>query len=146
MATQQIAKRTNNQMTVHNDLGNLFIGENRYEEIILVNSGSSIATFQKGTVMGRLLNANVVPFTSDASDGSNFPIGILANNYELPPGAAVDGSICISGDVAGEKVIFYKVTDNLNTQVDGRLLRDRIKSDTLGINLVFGTELTGFDN
>jgi hypothetical protein len=146
MASQNITVQTNNQLTVNTDLSKIFIYNNRYEGIKLYNAGGAPVTFTAGTVLGRLsANGKVVPFTSAAADGSQSIVGILANDYTVAAGATNDAQMCISGDVAAEKIALQG-GDTLDTAVGGRLVRDKIKGETLGVNLVSGTEMTGYDN
>lgn len=146
MSTQATPINTNNQATINTDLSKIFILNNRYEAVKLYNATGGALTYPAGTVLGRIAaNGRVVPLTSAAADGSQFPVGILADDYTVGAGAIVDATMCIAGDVAAEKVLLQGA-DTLDTAVSSRLIRDRIKGDTMGINLVTGTEMTAFDN
>lgn len=149
MSSASIRINTGQQITTDYDLSKIFLWNNRYENDSYVNnSGYSTIDLLAGTVMGRIASTGVlVPCLASAVDGSQFPIGILAQDViGLPSGSTKQCAICVAGDVAAGKVIF-KYGDNLETVVSGRRFRDRIQSDSVGIKLVFNsTEMTDFDN
>lgn len=128
------------------DVSKIFIWNNRYNRASYTNSGEDPVTLPKGTVLGRVTTGGKVkPFTSGASDGSQQPVGILADDYIVAPSATVIIMFCDGGDVAEEKLIFQG-GDSLTTVVTGQgIVRDLIGKNTT-IKLVAGTELTGFDN
>ncbi len=139
---------TGQQITTDYDLSKIFIWENRYEgDNYVNNSNYSPITLLAGTVMGRVSATGViVPCLASAVDGSQIPVGILAQDIiSLVGGGTKSAAICIAGDVAEDKVIFY-YSDTLETVVSGRRYRDRIQGDTAGIVLRKRTEMTDFDN
>jgi hypothetical protein len=146
MSSQSTPLNTNSQATINTDVSKIFILNNRYEAVKLLNSTGGSLTYPAGTVLGRVsASQKVVPLTSAAVDGSAIPVGILADDYTVGAGATIDAMMCISGDIAAEKIVLQGA-DTLDTVVSARLIRDRIKGDTLGINLVVGNEMTGYDN
>jgi hypothetical protein len=139
---------TNNQITTDYDLSKIFVFENRYENDSYVNNSNySPLTLLAGTVMGRVANTGaVVPFYASANDGSQFPIGVLAQDLiAIPGGSSKQCSLCVSGDVVQNKLIFF-YADTLDTVVQGRRVRDRIGADSVGLKLVPSTEMTDYDN
>lgn len=135
------------QLTTNYDTSKTFIGDNRYENGTYTNPDGVEVTLAKGTVMGRVAATNkLLPLESGASDGSQFPVGVLADDYTVDAYDDATVSICVGGDVAAEKIVFANGTDTTATVVSSRTLGDRIAGDTLGIKLVSGTELTGYDN
>ena len=82
---------------------------------------------------------------SGAGDGSQIPVGVLTQTITVEAGETASIYVCTGGEVAEEKVIL-DTGDTLETVIDGRQLRDRIASDTVGIVLVAGTEMTQVDN
>jgi len=147
MSTVNQRLNTPSQATTDYDLSKIFILNNRYENDNWVNNSNyDPLTLKIGTLMGRVAATNVlVPLDASKLDGSQFPVGILAQDITLSAGATDQVAICVSGDVAQEKVIFW-TGNNMSTVVAGRTLHDRIGSDTVGIKLVPGTEMTDFDN
>lgn len=138
----------NGQQSINNyDTSKIFIWRNRFKTVNYVNGTPGEITLLPGTVMGRVnATGKVDALQSSAADGSQYPLGILAQTVTLAAGANADVSICDEGDVDEDKVVFIDDYDTLDTIVDGRLIRDRINSDTVGVRLVSSTELTGYDN
>jgi hypothetical protein len=96
--------------------------------------------------MGRIsASQKLVPLASGASNGSQFPVGILADDYTVDYGESANVTICIGGDVA-EELVTLNGTDTLATVISSRSIRDRIAADTLGIKLVLGEQMTAYDN
>ena len=150
--------QTNNQAHFDYDRSNVFIGfTNRFEVANFINLTGGALTYKAGTVVGRISATNkITELKSAATDGSQKPIGILAtditevNNLNtgrtaLAGSGTKDVTMCISGDVAEEKVILNG-SDVLTTVVDSKTLRDRIGADTVGIILKLGRDLTNYDN
>lgn len=128
------------------DVSKIFIWNNRYNKATYTNSTGSSVTLVKGTLLGRITSSGkVVPHTSAATDGSQNPLGILADDYTVANGASVDVTYCDGGDVAKDKVILGS-GDTMTTAV-GTLgtIADLIGRNTT-IKLVDSTELTGYDN
>jgi Bacteriophage lambda head decoration protein D len=138
---------TNNQAQFDYDISKIFIWNNRYEEGTLNNATAGPLDYLPGTLLGRIAaTGKLVPCTSGAIDGSGIPVGVLKTSVsQLGAGADQLVNFCIAGDVAAEKLILDGA-DTLDTDYNGRILRDRINADTMGIKAVEGTELTGFDN
>lgn len=138
---------TNNQAITNYDLSKVFLLNNRYLKGNYTNSGYSPITLTMGTIVGRVATTGeIVPCDSSASDGSEYPIGILAQNYTVAAGVEVEVMYCVCGDVAQEEIGFYNGTDTLNTVVGGRQYQDRIACDTVGIIIKPSVDLTDYDN
>lgn len=136
---------TNNQLTTNYDVSKIFIWGNRFKTESYNNATYDPIDLLAGTVMGRVAaTGKIVALDSAASNGSQFPVGVLNQNWTIADGETQDVSICDMGDVAEEKLIFTETGDDLDTIVDGRQLRDHLA--VLGIKVVPGTELTDFDN
>lgn len=144
-----VALNNGQQAIINTDTSKIFIGRNKYDKNnYLNNSGYNPLTLLQGTVMGRVASSGVLkPCSAQAADGSQFPIGILAADYTADAGETLSGVfICVEGDVVEERCIFF-LGDTMETVVSSRRMRDRIGSDTVGINLVpQGDEMTGYDN
>jgi hypothetical protein len=110
------------------------------------NSTYDDVTLLQGTLMGRIASTGMlVPLTSGASNGSQFPVGILLADTVIEGSSEKQITIAVSGDVDESKIVLQG-SDTLNTVISGRTIRDRIGGDTVGIKLVGGDQLTGFDN
>jgi hypothetical protein len=133
-------------LITNNDNAKIFIWDNRYEQGTYTNPTGDEVSLTKGMLMGRVSSTQkLVPLASGASDGSQFPVGILADDYTVDYGASANVTICIGGDVA-EELVTLNGSDTFNTVISSRSIRDRIAGDTLGIKLVAGTQMTAFDN
>lgn len=133
------------QAIINFDISKIFIFGNRYNKAVFTNDTYDPLTLPGGTLMGRVAaTGEIIPCASGASDGSQFPIGILAQEIEIEDGDSHDLLYCHGGDVVAEKIIFDG-SDDLDTIVDGRQLRDHLTM--MGINVIEGTtEMTSYDN
>lgn len=146
MSSNDQVLNTGQQAITNYDVSKIFLWNNRYENGEFTNSLYDDVTLRAGRLMGRVASSGKLKeHNSSATDGSQFPIGILANDHLVEAGDTVTVSICIAGDVAEEKVILYG-SDTMATPISSREIRDRIASDTAGIVLRSTTELTGYDN
>lgn len=99
-----------------------------------------------GTLMGRVsATGMLVPLESGASDGSQYPVGVLATNYAIAYGEEKEVKICTAGEIDSSFLVLQGA-DTLETVIDGRQLRDRIAADTVGLILRSVDQLSDFDN
>jgi len=112
------------------------------------NTTGAAKTIAAGLVFGRISATNLaLPLKSDASDGSQFPVGVLMNeSIVIAIAGTVTITVCITGKVNEDELIFENGTDTLATAISSRTLRDRLASDTAGIILVSEIQLTKSDN
>lgn len=145
MSKQEIVSQTANQLIINTDTSKVFLWNRRSQPGEIQNSDLyDPVTHPEGTVMGRISASGLLtPFTSGASDGSQFPIGVLISDVTVEEGDTVQCFICDDGDVAAEQLIFQG-SDDLDTVVSNRQVRDWLKS--AGIKPITSTELTGYDN
>jgi hypothetical protein len=135
-----------NQITTNIDQSNIFVFNNRYETADYTNSTYDDVEILAGTLMGRVsATQEIVPLDSSASDGSQYPVGILAQDTTIEGGDTVSLTICVAGDVVEDKVILAD-GDTMATVISGRSIRDRIGADTVGIKLVGSDQMTAYDN
>lgn len=125
----------------------MFLGNNRHENAVFENGDSyDDVTIAVGSVMGRIAaTGKVVLLDKDASDGSQFPVGINTEEVTIGAGDEANLSLCVAGEVDANGLVFVTGT-TLATVISGKTVEDRIASDTVGIHLVTGTDLTAFDN
>lgn len=137
-----------NQMNTKYSTEKIFIGENRFKKGEYVNNSSyDPIVLPAGRVMGRIASSKIlVPCTSNATDGSQYPVGVLAHDLSVDSGDTVKATICVGGNVAEELLSFSKPGDTLDTVVSDRLFRDRLASDTMGLYLTPGSDHTAYDN
>lgn len=145
MSTSTTVNQTDSQLHVDYDVAKIFLGCNRYATGTFTAGGAEV-TLEAGTLLGRISGTNKLAVLKSAStDGSEIPVGILSHTVTVAASASKELTFAVEGDVAEEKVIFDG-TDDLDTVVDGRTLRDRIGGDTVGIKLVSTVENTAYDN
>jgi Bacteriophage lambda head decoration protein D len=152
MSKNSIVKQTRNQLTVNTDITKTFVWMNRFETVEFYYDNTTLGDviIPEGTVLGRILSSQkVVPWTSGATDGSQYPVGILKDDVYVVYGSIFDGnaSMCVAGDVAGEK-IGLQGSDTLTTQVgtSGRSLQDWLSSVQGGIRIMNADQHTAYDN
>ena len=127
------------------DLSKIFVLNNRYATADYTNPTSDDIELPIGTVMGRVSATNkIIPCKSTASDGSQYPIGILADTYGVDYVETAELTFCTMGDVVQNKIVFNNGTDTVATAVSGKTMKDMLQA--AGINLVGGDQLTGYDN
>jgi hypothetical protein len=146
MSSNTIVLNNGQQAIINFDLAKMFVWNNRYEKADYTNSTYDPVTLAAGTVMGRIAaTQEIVPLDPEAVDGSQFPVGILAQDITVDEGETVSLYICVAGDVV-ENGLTLPEGSTMNTVISSRSIRDRIASDTVGIKLVPSTDLTGYDN
>ncbi len=146
MSSSTTLLNTGSQIITKYDLSKIFVYNNRYDNMNYVNSGYDDVTLAEGTVMGKTTAGVIVPLQSNASDGSQIPVGILACDAVINAGDSVNLPVCVSGDVVSGKIVLVKVGDTLSTIISSRSIRDRIGGDTVGVKVVESTENTYPDN
>lgn len=150
MSTNSVTNNTGNFLSVNTDTSKIFIWENRYFSAPYNNSAYGSVTILAGTVMGRVTSTGYVkPCDSTASDGSQVPVGILAEDLIAAGGSLLNVSLCYYGDVAKEQLIFARSTDNFDTTVTfatGGTARMFDLIHRAGLRIVSTTNMTDFDN
>ena len=138
---------TNNQYIVNYDTTKIFLRDNKWERGEFTNDDAyDSVTLPAGTLLGRIAaTGKLVPHVSTASDGSQFPVGILGTNTVVGDGETKELTFCTAGEVIKSKVILGG-SDTFATVISGRTLADRIAADTVGIVLIETEQLTDFDN
>lgn len=143
MSTITQTNNTRNQLFSAFDLSKIFLFDNKYRKVNLANATGNPMVLVAGTVIG-CVGITHAPFDADTSN--QLPVGILAEDITIADGDNADVTICNGGKVAEEKIIFSDPDDTLNTILSNRSVRDLLISNTLGIELVTTSELTGTDN
>lgn len=150
MSSNNQRLNTGSQLTTDYDLSKIFIWDNRYETMSLTNSEYSPWTLLAGTVMGRIAGligglSTVFPTWSGATDGSQIPIGILAQDITVQNGTTVNVSICVKGDVSKSQLI-TNPADTLNTVIPSRQQTIYDLLQAAGVKIVDDNDMTNFDN
>lgn len=152
MSTATVVGSGSNFLHTRYDRSKLFLcGIDRtLRDQTLLNSAGVETTFPIGTVVGRVsASGKLIPLASAASDGSQYPIGILVRDYTVDASSEITNSTVA---IACEQVDASKLTldgsDTLDTIVpnaDGSTIRDLIHARTQ-LLLVDATELSKTDN
>ena len=148
MSTGVTRIQTSNQLVTDYDTQKIF----RFNTEIVTkgnytNPTGVEVTLPIGTVFGRISATGLLlPLATDAVDGSEFPVGILAEGFIVAiAGTLTDVPLVDIGDVV-ESLIVLPAGDTLEDIISGKRLKDRIMSDTRGINLITSIQNSKFDN
>lgn len=121
------------------------IFDNTYLQGTFENADAYETTLAIGTIMGRIsATGNLLPFDADASDGSQFPIGVMAHTCVVDAGDEKQVSIITGGEINANMLVFVDNADSLDTVVSSRQVRDHLQ--LAGFTLRFPTELSKLDN
>lgn len=142
MSTISQRNATRNQSTFDYDISKLFLFDNKYRKVNIANAGGTDLELKAGMLIGAV-GATYQVYKSGTANIS--VVGVLAEDVTIASGDSEDVDICISGRVDESKLVLDG-TDTLATIVSNRTIRDRLAGDTLGIELVGGSELTKTDN
>ena len=145
MNVENVLNNSNSSFTNY-DRSNVFLKDNKFEEGNVVNDTYDDVTLEIGTLMGRnSTTSKLQVLKSAAVDGSQYPVGALAETVTVLAGDEITTTVCTSGEMASDKLILDG-SDTLLTVIDGRQLQDRINGDTLGLKLTSVDELSKLDN
>lgn len=135
------------QMITNYNVDKIFVFGNGYDKANYTNNTYDTVTLAEGTLMGRIsATQEIVPLDSSATDGSQYPVGVLAVEAIVEEGVTIELPFCTSGEVVEELVVLATEGDTMSTVISGRSIRDRIAADTVGIKLVGNTAMTATDN
>lgn len=137
-----------NQAFFDRKLGNLLIFNNSFLKGDYANISGALETIAVGQIMGRVsATQKLVMCKSAAVDGSQYPAAIAVQELEA---VAIAGTVdniapCNAGKV-NESELVFDGTDDLDTVVDGKSMRDHLIANTKGIELIDVLENTAYDN
>ncbi len=95
------------QLATSYDNSQVFLGKNHFDTASYTNSSGGAVVLTEGRLMGRVLADNKVqPQVSSATDGSEFPRMICADNVTVADGATVTLNICTKGRINQNKITF----------------------------------------
>lgn len=149
MSTATRVVSASNYAITNYDTSIVFLGNNEFAptSFSYTNSTYDTVVLLAGNVVGLNTSDVALLLESGASDGSQLPYGILAQDVTVAAGETFSGtvSLCVKGRVSEGKLGFQG-SDDLDTVIDGRTLRARIAADTVGIKLSLSEENTKVDN
>lgn len=122
----------------------LLMFNNSFQEATYTNADAYDETLSIGTVMGRVgSTGKIVVFDKDSTDGSQFPIGVLAADYTVTAGDDATLTMVIGGEINGNMLVFPN-GETVATVVSSRQVKDWLQ--LANINLSYPTELSALDN
>lgn len=128
---------TRNQLSTTYDFSKTFRFANSYIQGVYTNDTGVEVVLKVGTVMGRISASSKFKILAfDAVDGSQFPVGVCAEDITVAIGATVDCLNLVNGGEVREGALIFAAGTTLLSVIDGKILRDRIVSDTKGIRIV----------
>lgn len=146
MSSNSTTFNNGQQMQIQTNLAKLFPFDKEMKSYDYNNSTYDTEALLAGTVMGVIAaTGKVVPMTSGATDGSQYPIGILARDYSVEAGDTVSVAIVVKGWVR-QDMLLLQGSDTLSTVVEDKRIFERIGSDSVGILIISATNCTNFDN
>lgn len=147
MSTFDQTLNTGQQATTRYNIAKIFVRNPRTITASYTNTSGSDETIAAGTLFGQIAaTEKLLQLESGASDGSQYPYGLLLEETIVPAGDTVSLTIVTAGDVEESMIVLASEYDDLSTEISGRTLRARIMGDTEGIHLVAGAENTDYDN
>jgi len=136
----------NNQLLKNYDTQKLLLGENTFGSGTYTNGTGAEVTLPAGTVLGRVhASGKLAPYKSAATDGTQFVVGVLIEEYTVADGASATIGYCDSGNV-NQNMISLDGTDTLETVVSGRRIKDKIGAESVGVKLISSSENSAVDN
>lgn len=146
MTEQNTVENTGQQAHVTTNTRKLLVGNNRFQNYEFNNSEYDDVTLEEGRVMGRIgATGLITQWDKDASDGSQFPIGIVPEDITVEGSSTATISLCVEGDVDESKLVFNS-GESLDSLVGTQRCREMIGAYSVGIKLVSGLEQTNYDN
>lgn len=134
----------------------VFLYDNDYVTETLKNETGSEKTYEKGTVVAKdPADGKIVQHDATAQDGTEFPVGVLAETVTIPDTNEEGVQVCIGGEVAENHLVLtgsQTLDGTAIGDVDGtkstyyRTIRDAIRGETKGIRLRKVDDLSGHDN
>lgn len=133
-------------LTTNYDTSKIFVWDNRFQKVTYTNPTGGVVNLLKGTVMGRITaTQKVLPSVSTATDGSQQPYFVCADDYSVAAGATTDITVCDGGDV-DQTLLKFSGAETLSTVITGDVSMRSALERNSRIKLVGRTEQTGIDN
>lgn len=118
MSDVTVITQTNNQMTTNYDVSKFALGNNTFIKANYTDSGSG-STLAQGTIMGRVASTGkVVVLNPSATDGSQYPVGVVVETITVAASATVELTLVNRGLIDSSKLIFVGGDQAYSTQTD----------------------------
>jgi hypothetical protein len=152
MSTATVVGSGSNFLHTRYDRSKLFLSgiERTLRDQTLLNSAGVETTFPIGTLVGRVsASGKLIPLASAASDGSQYPIGVLVRDYTVDATSEItNATVAIAACTVDGSKLALDGSDDLDTTVTNAgasTIRDLIHARTQ-LLLVDATELGKTDN
>lgn len=131
---------TSNFLSVTRDSSVVALGENKFGKGIFNHSGPD-AIVEAGTVIGRINSTEKIAFfDGGAATGLENVLGVIPEDIVVTAG---DQSLpYIEFGMVSEGKLVFENSESLSDIVGGKTIRDKFKTDNLGIDLYLSTELS----
>lgn len=145
---------TNNQASIDYQFKKLVLGKYTTRRIDYANISGALETVEIGTVMGRVdATGKLVPCKSDAVDGSQQPVCLIAEKLEDIAIAGEVNKVLVydGGEMDANLVVFQNGTDTLNTIVtstggDKKSMQDFLIQNGNSFEFLNTNDSSEFDN
>jgi len=118
MSENTVSYNNGQQLQVNTNLAKLFPFDKEMVPYVYTNSTYDDQTLVAGTVLGVIsASGEILPFESDASDGSQYPCLILARDYVVPAGESMNLFCVFKGWVRFDMLVFTKEGDDTETVI-----------------------------
>lgn len=124
----------------------IFVWNNRFKQVTYTNSTGATVNLRAGRLMGRITaSQKALPHVSTATDGSEQPVFICADDYDVANGATITISVCDAGDVSSNKITFGGAETLATLIPDDVSIEDALYRNSQ-IRVIKSDQLTGYDN
>ena len=118
MSEVTVITQTQNQMTTNYDVSKFALGNNTFIKANYTDSGSG-STLVQGTVMGRVASTGkVVVLNPSATDGSQYPVGVVVETITVTASATVELTLVNRGRIDNSKLTFVGGDQAFSTQTN----------------------------
>ncbi len=129
-----VSVNTSNHLKIERDNSKLLIGGYSVKGQAYKNASASSEVIPEGTVMGRIASTSLLAKLDETkTDGSQYPVGVLASEIEVGAGLTMNVQLCIKGDLDKSKVV-VATGATLATPIANIQIADRLVG--IGINLL----------
>ena len=144
MAKVETKVNAENQMFTDYDVSQLLLGNNSFVSGTFAAYGTDMV-IDPGTVVARLTTTGeFVPLDTSATDGTQYPVGLLIKQLTVADGGKADTQIVNKGKINENLIRFWNSGQGLDTIVDNRSIFDWLND--IGFEIEGSDELTKVDN
>ena len=142
-----IKVQNSNSLFVEYNVSKLLLGFNGFITGVVTASGAAV-TLTQGMIMGQIAaTGKIVPMKSAATDGSQYPFGIVLNGEVVADGTSSTINLVNKGRI-NENIVKFEGTDDMDTAIGAtnNLRTYRALLNDMGFEFEIADELTAVDN